>query len=51
MSKNNQKQNEEGAFQKFDELARKLMAVPKKEIDEKQAEYEAQKEKKKARKK
>ena len=51
MSKNKQNQNKESEFQKFDELARKLMAVPKKEIDEKAAEYEAQKQAKKAKKK
>ena len=51
MSKNKQNQNEQGEFQKFNELTRKLMAVPKKEIDERQADYEAQKQAKKAKKK
>ena len=34
-------------FEKFKQLAEKLIAVPKKEIDEKQAEYERKKEKEK----
>lgn len=36
-------QAEENGFARFDDFARRLMAVPKHEIDEKAAEYEAQK--------
>lgn len=40
-------QAEENGFARFDDLARRLMAVPKKELDEKEAEYQAEKAKKK----
>lgn len=40
-------QAEENGFARFDDLTRRLMAVPKKELDEKEAEYQAEKAKKK----
>jgi hypothetical protein len=36
-------------FENFERLAKGLMAVPKKELDEKQAEYEREKKQKKKR--
>jgi hypothetical protein len=38
-------------FERFERLAKGLMAVPKKELDEKQAEYEREKDRKKKRRK
>ncbi len=39
------------SFEKFERLARQLMQVPKKELDEKLAEYERDKERRKREKK
>jgi len=44
-------QTDGNEFARFDELARRLMSIPKKEIDEKAAEYEKQKVAKQTRKK
>lgn len=38
-------------YERFDDLAKKVFSVPKKEIDRRQAEYEKQQEKKRKRKK
>lgn len=38
-------------FENFERLAKDLMAVPKKELDEKQAEYERDKKRRKRKKK
>jgi hypothetical protein len=42
-----EKQNGETAFDRFKELARKLVRVPKKEVDRKEAAYQRRKEKRK----
>lgn len=44
-------QTDENEFARFDDLMKRLMSVPKKEIDEKATEYEQNKEHKKAAKK
>jgi len=36
-------QTDENEFARFDDLMKRLMSVPKSEVDEKQAEYEAKK--------
>jgi hypothetical protein len=41
-------QADENGFARFDDLAKKIFAVPKKEIDEKAAEYKAKKAEKKS---
>ncbi len=40
--------SEPSAFERFEQLARKLFAVPKKELDEKLSQYEKRKAKRKA---
>jgi hypothetical protein len=44
-----EKQNGETSFDRFKELARKLVRVPKKEVDRKEAAYQRQKAKRKRR--
>lgn len=46
-----EKQTKSKEFQAFDELAAKLLAVPKKEVDEKEKEYKRERRKKKAKSK
>lgn len=43
-----EKQIKSKEFQAFEELAAKLLAVPKKELDEKKAQHEQKRKKKKA---